>query len=356
MPVTKPTVVPQWSSAADGSSPVNIVEPLAGKLAVGFQQEEKPPAEYLNWLLYRIFLWCLWLQDITNQALTWTGIHQFNTTVTFAGSAIFDGVASFIGSVLVAGRLAFSSVGYVRVPDVWFHESWLHYVDGTGGSATANPMWEPWSVVYVSVGSNYTWRTALPGSDCHFPQFEIKPGDANTNDISIVMAKSSAPNVLVAYSGAMFDTASSGMFADEEWKASLSVKTADNTTWYMGFTNAAETDRAFKWGASDGLWVGFRRASADTAWQCVTHDAAGETATSTGVTLAANFEWHTFRIVYDTTTPSVLFYLDGVLKATHTTHLPAMGARLGFSGKRSAGSATSFILIGPVNAGVDANV
>lgn len=55
--------------------------------------------------------------------------------------------------------------------------------------------------------------------------------------------------------------------------------------------------------------------------QCVTADGSSETITDNGV--AADLNMHQFPIVKGS--GAYLFYIDGVLVATNTTHLPLTG-------------------------------
>lgn len=80
MPVAKPTNLPRWADTV----PANRVEPTSGKKDVGWVPGEKPPAQYKNWLLYTIYQWCVWLNDITNQALIWAANHSFNEGASFS--------------------------------------------------------------------------------------------------------------------------------------------------------------------------------------------------------------------------------------------------------------------------------
>lgn len=63
----------------------------------------------------------------------------------------------------------------------------------------------------------------------------------------------------------------------------------------------------------------FEKLDADTNWFCVTRAAGVQTRTDTGV--AVNTAFHTFSIIR--TGSSVRFELDGVVVATHTTHIPS---------------------------------
>lgn len=61
-------------------------------------------------------------------------------------------------------------------------------------------------------------------------------------------------------------------------------------------------------------------AAGDTSWKCITKD--GTTATTTDSAVPADTNLHQFDIIFDDSTNTYTFYIDGVLKATHTTNLP----------------------------------
>ena len=61
-------------------------------------------------------------------------------------------------------------------------------------------------------------------------------------------------------------------------------------------------------------------AASDTTWKCVTKD--GSTATTTDSSVSADTNFHVFDIIFNDATNTYTFYIDGVLKATHTTNLP----------------------------------
>lgn len=79
--------------------------------------------------------------------------------------------------------------------------------------------------------------------------------------------------------------------------------------------------------------AGFRYNTASTGnstgfWTTVTCDGAGaETATVTTATIAVSTQYD-LKIVYESATPSVLFYINNVLVATHTALIPAVGDAL----------------------------
>lgn len=64
----------------------------------------------------------------------------------------------------------------------------------------------------------------------------------------------------------------------------------------------------------------FDTAVPDTNYQFITKD--GSTATTTNTTVAADTNFHKFDIIFEDSTNTYTGYIDGVLRATHTTNLP----------------------------------
>jgi hypothetical protein len=57
--MAKPTNTPRWANVSG-----DIVEPSSDKKDVGFISGERPPAQFLNWLLNLLYQWIAWLNDI----------------------------------------------------------------------------------------------------------------------------------------------------------------------------------------------------------------------------------------------------------------------------------------------------
>ena len=75
--------------------------------------------------------------------------------------------------------------------------------------------------------------------------------------------------------------------------------------------------------ATDGVYF---RATDDGNWYAVTRNNSTETATDTGVAQDTT-TWHRFTCRY--TSSSCTFYIDGTLKATHTTNIPTASLNYG---------------------------
>lgn len=347
MPASKPTDLPQWASDATGGTPQNVVEPNAGKKAIGFVEEEKPPAEYVNWIWRIIFLWVLWLRDFEANAHTWLAAQVFSAVVQFSQAVTF-----VVAPILQAGAFAFGRqgfrfpYGFPNKPTFSFQENWLGYM-----VATVQPT-APWHVVSVAADASSKVETSKVNGNDNSTGARIFPGANNGNDIWLITGVDNG-GPAYAYSGAFFDSGTSVNWQYQSqlrWRAALQTAVGNNATYYMGWTDSSETNKAFKNNVATGSFAAFRKASAQTSWDCVTADGSAETVTSSGV-VVGDGERHVFEIVFDTDVggPTVAFYIDGVLKAVHSTHLPALGLRLGFGGKATAASANPYLFIGPVS-------
>lgn len=81
---TKPTILPRWATGGTAQ----IVEPAEGKKDTGWVPGEQVPAQTLNWWQRYVGDWLAWLNDLTNQALTWVGAAVFSGSATFNGTTI----------------------------------------------------------------------------------------------------------------------------------------------------------------------------------------------------------------------------------------------------------------------------
>lgn len=77
---TKPAKLPRWATTGTKT------EPTEGKKDSGYITSEKPSAQVFNWILNTIYLWCAWLDDLANQAFTWTLAHTFQAGVVVTNS------------------------------------------------------------------------------------------------------------------------------------------------------------------------------------------------------------------------------------------------------------------------------
>lgn len=85
---TKPAKLPRWASTGGAA----LVEPTNTKKDVGWAPGEKPPAEYVNWLLNNLYLWAAWLDDFENNIHIWAELNSFNKGINVA-TTVVNGIA-----------------------------------------------------------------------------------------------------------------------------------------------------------------------------------------------------------------------------------------------------------------------
>lgn len=91
---------------------------------------------------------------------------------------------------------------------------------------------------------------------------------------------------------------------------------------------------------TDGVCFRYTHGTNSSRWECVTRSNGSETATDSGVGLSAG-TFRVFEIEANAAGTSVAFYIDGVLKATHTENIPTgSGREMGFGARilKSAGT------------------
>jgi hypothetical protein len=95
---TKPSSTPRWANVGG-----DIVEPAGGKKDVGWVAEEKPPAQYFNWLLNLTWQWLEYLND---------GI--FDGNVQFLDNVDIDGDLNVDGSFTIGGAFTIQAIGLLE--------------------------------------------------------------------------------------------------------------------------------------------------------------------------------------------------------------------------------------------------
>lgn len=106
----KPTDVPRFATNA----PARVEPPETGGSGTtkdtGVIPGTRTPAQYVNWIFYTIYTWVLWLQSLTDQALSWTNIQTFLkgivvTQSTANGHGVqSDGNGSGVGGYFTGGN------------------------------------------------------------------------------------------------------------------------------------------------------------------------------------------------------------------------------------------------------------
>ena len=101
----------------------------------------------------------------------------------------------------------------------------------------------------------------------------------------------------------------------------LDANFATDYRFYFGFAQNFASSFATDTPTTHGAFFRFSTMAGDTNFQCMTSDNSTQTKVDSGVAADANS--HTFAIVMNNAVPNVKFYIDGVLVATITTHLPS---------------------------------
>ena len=74
--MAQPSQDPAWNTGG-----ANRVDPPSGQKISGWNVNQSPPSSYFNWYMNLVYQWCLYLKNITTEALTWTGAAIFNAAV-----------------------------------------------------------------------------------------------------------------------------------------------------------------------------------------------------------------------------------------------------------------------------------
>lgn len=88
MPVSKPSELPEW---ADGGG-ADITDPPTLKKQTGWVVEQ-PAHDVFNWWMNLVYQWIQWINDLQDQAFTWTAGQIFSALAHFnAGLAVASGL------------------------------------------------------------------------------------------------------------------------------------------------------------------------------------------------------------------------------------------------------------------------
>jgi hypothetical protein len=79
---TKPlsSTLPRYADTVAGD-PSKVSEPPSGKKDIGWVVGEKPPAQWMNWLLLQCYNWLVWLDAFETEIHTWTKLQTFTASV-----------------------------------------------------------------------------------------------------------------------------------------------------------------------------------------------------------------------------------------------------------------------------------
>jgi hypothetical protein len=173
----QPTQDPQWNTNG-----TNRVEPPSGQKASGWTIGQAPPSSYFNWWMNLVYQWCLYLKNLTSEALTWLGFQTFNNGIRSYGNNLRPGVradTTGFGFAAIEAQSAYAAEEAIRATNT--------NLSGTAIKATANGSnaigvradSTSGSAVYATTSSGYAIRAFATGSG-KAAQFNASSGSANT--------------------------------------------------------------------------------------------------------------------------------------------------------------------------------
>lgn len=105
---TKPTSTPRWAS--DGAA--DVIEPPSGKKDTGWLVDDKPPAQWENWLRKITWQWTEYVGDGVWEAVSATFSGAIEAASVTIGSAIAAASAAITGDVAIGGDLTLTGEDY----------------------------------------------------------------------------------------------------------------------------------------------------------------------------------------------------------------------------------------------------
>jgi hypothetical protein len=139
---TKPTTKPRWASAVAYPDP-----PLEGKKDIGFIGGERPPAQWLNWLLRKIYDWITYLDEFEQDNRNFSGLVEFSGPVRFSALDSYvqftSRTVSSIGNLLAAVN---GSTTILQTSHMWVTSSGAYSIMDigqplTGSSVSSVDVW-----------------------------------------------------------------------------------------------------------------------------------------------------------------------------------------------------------------------
>lgn len=119
--MAKPILKPSWMTGISGTA---VVEPTSGKKLAGWQIDERPPREYMNWLFQNISDWVDYVDSISGSldqfktiypAIVGTGPIASHATL---NDAMADGAVPQGARILMVSDLTLNSVQQITKNNV----------------------------------------------------------------------------------------------------------------------------------------------------------------------------------------------------------------------------------------------
>lgn len=145
---SKPSNLARWAETGGGTPAANITEPASGQKDTGWTNGQQPPSSYFNWWMTTIYAWIKYLDDLVNQAFTWTALHTFQKGVVASKSTAGGRVADVSATGIQEGLHIYSDASGSNAVLVIENSSQDIGIDVGAGSGTA-----PGIQVHDSAGS-----------------------------------------------------------------------------------------------------------------------------------------------------------------------------------------------------------
>ncbi len=123
-----PGTVPRWADTGGAA----VTDPPSAKKDIGFIVAEKPPAQYLNWLLFWLYQWILYLSGLSGEFIHWS------VGATFAQATPNTNAVEATGNGTGAGVYAVGGVtdapGIIGASAPGHNGPGVRAIGGTGGT------------------------------------------------------------------------------------------------------------------------------------------------------------------------------------------------------------------------------
>lgn len=325
----KPTTLPRWANGGGAK----VATPSSGKQDIGWDTQEKPPAQWFNWLLLNIYLWLLWISDgyLTRNDLTTDAPVQGTTDQDANVKHWLDANGYNFGQVISAQYWWVASNNFTAADQVSNGDRFHLTIEEAGLSASAEPA--PSSVLgcYMLKVNVVSSPTSLNGLIFSCDDGSISGNNdvfTNLNDAIAVM----------------------------ETHVMTDQTTNNPATIYIGFHEVAGSPDLLE----DNLYpcACLVLDYGETVFEGMTSDGTTNSKSTTGETCSTNTLYHVRVEYHGANTPHGVdnsgavarFFIDGDLVLEKTTNPPQNGDWLGpMLAVRAAGTGNSTdINFGPV--------
>ncbi len=332
--MSKPTKAPRWGDVSG-----DIVEPSEAKKDVGWADEERPPAQFWNWLQNLTSDWCTWLLDGTLGRASLT-----DKTPVLAFCDQDDRERVYVDPMGLFGGPAVND----------------HYVPRDLGSTIAASQTNVEVAPGLAVSTDTNAVAALVDaatSDPGHPIFQLTTQNAATKpEFAGLHTQGAGGSCRII--GNVDD-----QVAVAEARVSLETVGANEVDIFFGLHSSPEVNSSSFESAASFAFAMFEKLSADTNWQMSVGNIGSGTSSDSGTPPVAG-AFQTLRVEYhglntpvgvDAAAAVARFFIDGAFEGEVTTNVPVGARTLGFVARVIAtgtGPAADLDMeVGPVRVG-----